>query len=86
MDELGHDAASCGLLAVAYCLHRGARSISVIGFGYYPAIDGFCPKQYLTKYDEKKNLPVSRYNADLNTHYNWMAETRYLLNNNIRFI
>lgn len=83
LDELGHNAASCGLLAVAWCLHRGARSVSVIGYGYYPDIYSFCPKQYLMQYDEKKNLPVSRFNQDCNPRYDWIAEARYLTNNNI---
>lgn len=86
MDELGHTAASCGLLAVAWCLHRGAKSVSVIGYGYYPQIYGFCPKQYLQQYDEKKKLPVSRFGVDCNPRYDWVKEARYLLNNNINLL
>lgn len=86
LEELGHTAASCGLLAVAWCLHRGARSISVIGYGYYPQIYAFCPKQYLQQYDEKKKLPVSRFGVDCNPRYDWVREARYLLNNNINLL
>lgn len=77
--EIGVDHVSCGAVAVAWCLHRGARSVSVMGYGYSPHSRGFFPKAYAAKYEEKRGLPVTRYNADKNTHYDWAREAAWLI-------
>ena len=84
--ELGHTAASCGLVAVAFCLHRGARSVTVVGFGHSGASRGFFPKQYTCTHKEKQTLETSRYNLDKNPHYDWTKENDYLVNNGVRLI
>lgn len=81
--ELGHSAASCGLHAVAFARHRGARRIYAIGFGYSPASRCFFPKSYAARYDEKKNLAVTQYGRDANPHYNWRKENEYLVDSGV---
>lgn len=85
-DEVGWEAVSCGVVAVGYCLHRGARSISVIGFGYSPASRGFFPKGYTAAYPEKETLPTTKYNLDKNPHYNWALENAFLIYNKIKLL
>lgn len=77
--EIGVDFPSCGAVAVGWCLHRGARSVSVMGYGYSPQSRGFFPKAYAAKYPEKQGLPVTRYNVDKNSHYDWAKEAAYLI-------
>lgn len=69
-----------------YCMHRGAKSISVMGFGYSPASRGFFPKAYQEKYKEKAGLPVTKYQVDRNPVYNWTLENAFLLNNHINLL
>lgn len=86
LEELGHSAASCGLIAVAFCLHRGARNISVLGFGHSGASRGFFPKAYTASYKEKELLDVTRYKLDKNCHYDWRKEDAFLANNRINLL
>lgn len=66
--EIGWHHVSCGVLAVAWCLNRGAKSVSVIGFG---CIGGWEAK--LKIYDNGMK--------DNNPHYNWEREHLWLRNN-----
>lgn len=69
LHEVQHTAVSAGLCACFWALNRGARSVSVLGFGYHPA----------TGWAQKKRYPDGT--LDQNTHYNWAAENRWLENN-----
>lgn len=75
---------SCGAVAVGYCLHRGAREISVVGFGYEPYLDAFCPKTYSPR--EVKRSHVTAYNRDTNPAYDWKKEANFYIVNNIRLV
>lgn len=67
-EEAGVEHASIGLLAVAYCLHRGVRDITLIGFG-----DGKS-KTYCS------NSGYGRGFIDRNDHYNWQKEREFYNN------
>lgn len=67
-EEAGVKNASIGLIAVAYCLHRGVRDITLIGFG-----DGKS-KTYCS------NSGYGRGYKDTNTHYDWQKEREYYEN------
>ena len=64
-EEAGVENASIGLLASGYCLHRGAKKITLIGFG-----DGK-RKVYCS------NSGYGRGYKDNNTHYDWKKERDY---------
>lgn len=67
-EEAGVLHASIGLLAVGYCLHRGVRDITLIGFG-----DGKT-KKYCS------NSGYGRGYKDTNTFYNWKKERNFYEN------
>lgn len=67
--EVGAERVSAGLCACIWALNRGAKSVSVIGFGYHPAT-GWAPQ---------KRYPDGT--LDPNSHYNWAAENRWLEKN-----
>ena len=69
LNEVQHSAVSAGLCACLWALNRGARSVSVLGFGYNPA----------TGWPAEKRYPDGT--PDHNPHYNWQAEARWLENN-----
>lgn len=66
--EAGVEHASIGLLAVGYCLHRGVRDITLIGFG-----DGKT-KTYCS------NSGYGRGYKDTNTFYDWKKERNFYEN------
>lgn len=70
-EEAGVEHASIGLVAVGYCLHRGARKISLIGFG-----DGK-RKVYCS------NSGYGRGFVDNNTHYDFKKEREFYNNQSI---
>lgn len=67
--EIGCSHVSIGILAAAWCLNRGARTVSVIGFGCHGGIRDADRKVYASG-------PV-----DKNMHYNWSREYEWLKSN-----
>ena len=67
-EEAGVENASIGLLAAGYCLHRGAKKITLIGFGSGKG------KTYCS------NSGFGRGYKDNNTHYDWKKERDYYNN------
>ena len=78
--EIGVEHVSIGAMAVAYCLHRGAREVNLIGYGFN-GYDFAKEKRY------SENSGYYRGFKDNNPVYDWDKERKYYLNQNkVRFL
>ena len=78
--EIGVESVSIGAMAVAYCLHRGAREVNLIGYGF----NGY---EFSKEKRYSENSGYYRGYKDNNPAYNWDKERQYYLNQNkVRFL
>jgi len=68
MQEVGWTAVSCGVLACAWALNRGARDVYVLGFGHAGSW-----------HHNRKIYPDGV--RDTNPHYHWDREAQWVRNN-----
>lgn len=68
MAEISWSAVSCGLLAAAWCLNRGASNVSVIGMGFFGGL-------------HRNEKIYDNGQRDKNPLYHWAREAQWMKNN-----